>query len=261
MKKGNEMATYPHGHRERLRNRFAHGGFEALTEVEAVELLVAQAIPQGDIRERAEQLLRAFGSFEGILDAAPEALMSVSGIKEAAAFSIKFHSHVVNHYTRRKMGERPKMNTTEAVATWVRSHATFQEEESFALYLAGDYKLRKMVLLQRGTPSSVPVYRRQIVEQAAKYAAEMFIFVHTHTADSTAPSREDVEISYLLMHTLDTVETSMIDHVIVSPTQQLSLRESRHVDFSLLGLNRYIADQALKAAQTPGSLLIPGPLG
>ncbi len=81
----------PHylGHRQRLRNRFLQGGSRALQDYELLELLLTFAIPYSDVKPLAKQLIQHFGSFTRVLDATPEALMEVQGVRDYAATLIR----------------------------------------------------------------------------------------------------------------------------------------------------------------------------
>ena len=78
-----------HGHRARLRQRFLTGGPGALQDYELLELLLTFAIPYSDVKPLAKRVIEHFGSFTQVLDASPEALMEVMGIKEYAAILIR----------------------------------------------------------------------------------------------------------------------------------------------------------------------------
>ena len=53
---------YPHeGHRDRVRERFMHVGFDNMTEQEIVEMLLFYAIPRKDTNDTAHMLLSNFG--------------------------------------------------------------------------------------------------------------------------------------------------------------------------------------------------------
>ncbi|MBM3496730.1 MAG: hypothetical protein FJX72_20780, partial [Armatimonadetes bacterium] len=63
-----------HGHRARLRQRFARSGFDGFGEHEIVELILTLAIPRSDVKPTAKALLRRFKTLRAILDATPEEL-------------------------------------------------------------------------------------------------------------------------------------------------------------------------------------------
>ena len=64
----------PHGHRERLRDRFREGGASALPDYELLEMVLFRAIKRGDTKPIAKMLLARFSSFAEVIRAAPERL-------------------------------------------------------------------------------------------------------------------------------------------------------------------------------------------
>src|SRR6266700_1588125 len=63
MRRTSSQVPHYHGHRQRLRERFAAGGADALADYELLELLLFMAIPQRDIKPLAKMLIDHFGSF------------------------------------------------------------------------------------------------------------------------------------------------------------------------------------------------------
>jgi DNA repair protein RadC len=70
--RGDSKVPHYHGHRQRLRQRFAAGGADALPDYELLELLLFVAIPQRDIKPLAKMLIDHFGSFADIIAAPAE---------------------------------------------------------------------------------------------------------------------------------------------------------------------------------------------
>jgi DNA repair protein RadC len=66
--------TAPHyiGHRARLRERFLNGGADAIPDYELLEMVLFAAIPRGDLKPLAKDLIKRFGSFAEVI-AAPRA--------------------------------------------------------------------------------------------------------------------------------------------------------------------------------------------
>ena len=72
----------PHyaGHRQRLRERFLKSGLGSFHDYEVVELLLTLAIPRGDVKQPAKELIKRFRNLRGILDAPVDELRGISGI-------------------------------------------------------------------------------------------------------------------------------------------------------------------------------------
>ncbi|WP_367166023.1 UPF0758 domain-containing protein, partial [Mesorhizobium sp.] len=75
----------PHylGHRDRLRQRFAAAGSDALPDYELLELLLFRLIPRADTKPVAKALLARFGTLAEVLGAPVARLEEVRGIGPA----------------------------------------------------------------------------------------------------------------------------------------------------------------------------------
>src|ERR1700761_5433074 len=103
----------PHylGHRERLRDRATAGGLAALPDYELLELYLFRAIPRGDVKPLAKQLLARFGSLGGVLGATPEELRTVSGVGEALALDLKLLHEASLRTAREQVVSRPVISS------------------------------------------------------------------------------------------------------------------------------------------------------
>ncbi|MCA3673573.1 MAG: hypothetical protein INF05_00980, partial [Methylobacterium sp.] len=81
-------APHYHGHRERLRARFAEGP-DQLPDYELLELVLFRSIPRADVKGVAKALIARFGSFAEVIGAAPEHLAEVKGIGPAIVHDLK----------------------------------------------------------------------------------------------------------------------------------------------------------------------------
>ena len=66
--------TVHEGHRQRMRERFCREGLDGFADHEVLELLLFDCIPNGNVNPLAHDLLDAFGSLHGVLEAQPEQL-------------------------------------------------------------------------------------------------------------------------------------------------------------------------------------------
>src|SRR5262245_60585683 len=84
-----EAAPHYHGHRERLRQRFLAGGSDALPDYELLEMVLFGALPRGDVKPLAKSLIREFGSFAGVIAAAPSRLQEIDGVGPGVVAALK----------------------------------------------------------------------------------------------------------------------------------------------------------------------------
>jgi hypothetical protein len=73
------------GHRDRLRQRAAKAGLDALPDYELLEIYLFRTFARGEVKPLAKALLARFGSLGGVFSASIAELKTVPGIGEAAA--------------------------------------------------------------------------------------------------------------------------------------------------------------------------------
>src|SRR4051812_47483344 len=104
-----------HGHRQRLRQRFAAGGADPLPDYELLELLLFMAIPQRDTKPLAKALIDKFGSFADVIAAPAERLMEVEGVKEGTVSALKIVEAAALRLAKAKVIGRPALSSWEAL--------------------------------------------------------------------------------------------------------------------------------------------------
>ena len=77
------------GHRSRMKNKVLNKGGTSLTEIELLEVLLMYSIPRKDVKPIAKQLLRKFVTLRNVLNAEPELLSDVKGVKESSICLLK----------------------------------------------------------------------------------------------------------------------------------------------------------------------------
>lgn len=130
------------GHRERLRERAAKGGFVALPDYELIELFLFRTFPRGDVKPLAKALLARFGSLDGVLGATVEELRTVPGVGEAAAMDLKLLHEVSLRAGRDKIIKRPVISSWSALLGYIRVALANESREQFrVLFLDQNYAI------------------------------------------------------------------------------------------------------------------------
>lgn len=80
-------------------------------------------------------------------------------------------------------------------------------------------------LLNEGTINQAPVYPRVIVETALRHKAHSVILAHNHPGGSTKPSQQDIEVTKRVKNALESIEISVLDHIIAAGSRYVSLAE------------------------------------
>lgn len=70
------------------------------------------------------------------------------------------------------------------------------------------------------------VYPRLIIEKIILSQAKGVIFVHNHPSGSLIPSKKDIEVTLEIQELLDKVYIKLLDHYIISETENFSFYEN-----------------------------------
>ena len=215
-----------HGHRARLRQRFLQGGAGALQDYELLELLLAFAIPQADVKPLAKQLIAQFGSFPRVLDATPEALAEVPGIREYSAVLIRLVKACAEYYLKEGVLDRQKISSLSALVDYCRTAMGGLADEQFrVLFLNSQNEIMAEEIVQEGTVNQTVVYPRKVLELALKHKATGLILVHNHPSGNLTPSPADLELTRSLVKASRALNLTVHDHLIISRHGYFSLAE------------------------------------
>ncbi len=213
------------GHRERLRERFAQGGPNAIPDYELLELLLYRAFRRGDTKPLAKALLHRFGTFSEVISAPVERLIEVKGIGKAVALEFKIIQEAALRLAKGDIVNRPVLDTWTAILDYCRSAMAFSEREQFRLlFLDKKNQLIKDEVQQVGTVDHTPVYTREVMKRALELSASAIILVHNHPSGDPTPSMADVEMTKKIMNAADKMGIMVHDHIIIGRNGHASLR-------------------------------------
>ncbi len=217
----------PHflGHRDRLKDRFANGGPDAMPDYELLEMVLFRAIRRADTKLLAKQLLARFGTFAEVLSAEPERLMEVKGVGEAVATELKIVHAAALRLMRGQVINRPVLATWNALLDYIRAAMAFNDIEQFrVLFLDKKNQLIADEVQQEGTVDHTPVYPREVVKRALELAASSLVMVHNHPSGDPTPSMADIEMTKRVVEAGQRLAVAVHDHVIVGRKGHFSFR-------------------------------------
>jgi DNA repair protein RadC len=218
------------GHRQRLRERFLNGGDGALQDYELLELLVAQTQKRIDTKPIAKALIKKFGSFAGVMAAAPDQLQEVDGVGPAAAVIVKVVQACALRMAQQEVLKREVIGSWKKLLDYLRMAMAEEKTEQFRLlFLDNKNALIADEEQQRGTVNHTPVYPREVVKRALDLGASAIILVHNHPSGDPTPSQDDIAMTKEVAAAADKLGISVHDHIIIGRKGHASLRSLGHL--------------------------------
>ena len=122
------------------------------------------------------------------------------------------------------------LNASEKVKDFCRLQIGNSKDEIFAvLFLDQQLKNLDFKTFFYGTVNECSVHLRPIVRHALEINAANLILVHNHPSGDCKPSTSDIEITKKFKDFFKELNCTVVDHIIVSPINAVSLAELGHL--------------------------------
>ena len=217
----------------RPREKLLARGASALSDAELLALLLRTGTAGKGVLQMAQELLElpsvsasGFGGIAGLLNAGAADLQRVKGLGPAKRAELLAVLELARRALAQRLQERPVLDSPQAVRDFWQLHLAARPHEVFAvLFLDAQHRMLAMEELFRGTLTQTSVYPREVVKRALHHQASAVVLAHNHPSGSVQPSRADEMLTHTLKAALALVDVRVLDHVIVSQGQSLSMAE------------------------------------
>lgn len=220
-----ETAASYLGHRDRLKNKVLTFGSDVLQDYELLELLLTYSIPRKDVKPLAKELISVFGSFAAVLNASPEELKQVKGIKDSSSVLIAAVHSAALRIAKNQFSNGPVIKDWNALIEYCKIDMGQKKNECLrVIFLDARSRLIKDEILQKGSINQTPVYPREIAKRALDLGAASIVMVHNHPACDMRPSKNDIKMTETVKKALTALDIELIDHIIISKTGHFSFK-------------------------------------
>ena len=214
------------GHRERMKRRFRETELKGFDDVNVLELLLFYALPRQDTNPLAHKLIDRFGSFQDVIDAPYDELLSVSGVGENVATLLKLIPAVCKRYTRSKQKRKMSYTRYEDLEDFVIPLFSFDSEETlFLICMDSGNRITYCEPLNKGQLDSVYIEPRDVVRVAMNARASRVVLAHNHPSGVAMPSTSDIALTFSLKEALGLFNIELLDHFIVAEETCISMRK------------------------------------
>jgi DNA repair protein RadC len=209
------------------REKLLARGAGALGDAELVALLLRTGTSELGVLQMAQALLDRFGGIAGLLHTTADDLKDFKGLggpaKRAELIAVL---ELARRALAQQLREREVFSSPGAVKEYLQLHLAAKAHEVFAvLFLDAQNRLLAMEELFRGTLTQTSVYPREVVLRALAHGAASVVLAHNHPSGTVQPSRADEALTQTLKAALALVDVRVLDHVIVTQGEALSMAE------------------------------------
>jgi DNA repair protein RadC len=100
-----------------------------------------------------------------------------------------------------------------------------QREHFLCLYLNARNQVVHKEVISIGSLSASIVHPREVFRVALQHAVASLILAHNHPSGDVSPSQDDLELTRRLVKAGQLMGIEVLDHLIIGPTEFLSLKE------------------------------------
>ncbi|MCF6343912.1 MAG: DNA repair protein RadC [Devosiaceae bacterium] len=214
-----------HGHRERLRQRFAKNGSSSLQDYELLELILFRLLPRRDTKPIAKAMIERFGNFPEAISAPSHLLEEIDGLGKTAIIDLKVILAATQRFSKESILDRPILGSWGELINYCNTQMAYETKEQFRiLFLDKKNFLIADEVQQIGTVDHTPVYPREVIKRSLELSATALILVHNHPSGDPTPSKADIKMTKEIDNIAKPLGITVHDHIIIGRSGHSSLR-------------------------------------
>lgn len=207
---------------DRPREKLAKYGVAKLSDAEILAILLGTGIKGLNVIELSRQILKKIQTIGPGKISLPD-LLAIKGLGQAKAGQIIASLEL----GRRLLQNKPSALLLSPQSVWqeMKDLRDSRKEHFVVFYLDTQNQIIKREVISIGTLNASLVHPREVFESAIRHSTAQIILAHNHPSDSLEPSAEDLSVTDRLIKAGQLLGIEVLDHVIVTKTGHLSLKE------------------------------------
>lgn len=215
---------------QRPRERLIRDGAQALSDAELLAVFLRVGVRGKNAVELASELMRHFGSLQGLLCASLKDFTAVPGLGPAKYAQLNAVIELARRAISDDMLSGESICSPQAAKDYLRLAMAGRGYESFhVLFLDVRNRLIAARELFRGTLTHTSVYPREVVREALTRNAASVMLAHNHPSGMPEPSEADMLLTRSLVQALALVDIRCLDHFVVAGHRVHSFAENGQI--------------------------------
>lgn len=211
---------------ERPRERLHRYGPEAVSVAELIAILLGSGTRGRSVLQLAHEIVAHFGSLRNLSDATIAELCTIKGLGIAKAVQLKAAFNLGLRVSKQLSGPTYRIEHPLHVYNLVKEELSEEKREVLIVILLDT---KGCVIIQEtisiGTLSETLVHPREVFYPAIRHKAASLILVHNHPSGDPTPSKEDYDVTELLVKVGSMMSIPISDHLIIGKSGYTSLRQ------------------------------------
>lgn len=216
---------------ERPRERLLLVGTGSLSLSELLSVILGQGAPRRPVNELSNYLLNVMGGLNGLGKSNVEELIAIYGIGLAKACRLVASLELARRFSGSSAAHSNLNLDTKAVYELLKPFLLHKQKEYFmVISLDARRNLIGVDSVTVGTINESIIHPREVFKAAINRRASAIFIAHNHPSGDVSPSNEDILATKRLVKTSHTIGIPILDHIIFSDIDYLSMKESMTVD-------------------------------
>lgn len=217
-------------HQQRPREKALRFGFEALSDVEVIAIILQSGSKSRDVMDLAQDVLEKSNQLTGIFDLHVNKLMEIKGISQAKALQLLASLELAKRSLKANAYQKVISSPTDIIHWFEMEYGVLSQEHFIALYLDTKGRIISHRTLFIGTLDESSVHPREIFKEAFLVNAFRVLVLHNHPSNDPTPSMQDIEFTNRLLEVSKVMGIPLIDHLIIGKNTYFSFAQEQYLD-------------------------------
>jgi DNA repair protein RadC len=212
---------------ERPREKLLELGPQALDVAELVAILWGVGTKREDVLTMAKRTLYEYGQKPlGNVDN-PKQLSEAASIPLHKACQLVVGFELGRRYYAQTGGKAVHIRNFDQAFQYLKGMGTSSKEQLRGLYLNSRYQVIHDEVISVGSLTANIVHPREVFQPAIQHSAVAVIIAHNHPSGVLEPTAADLEVTAQLKAAGELLGISLLDHLIVSTDDCISIMETK----------------------------------
>ncbi|GIU11550.1 MULTISPECIES: DNA repair protein RadC [unclassified Shewanella] len=223
------IKDWPEG--EAPREKLLSQGVKQLSDAELLAVLLRVGLKGLSAVELAKVMINEFGGLRSLLSASQAQVCRLDGIGPVKFAQMQAAVELGARISQENLKRGKILSDPDLTRDYLMRQLSDRAYEVFAiLLLDSQHRVIQFVELFRGTINSASVYPREVVSLVLEKKAAAVIVCHNHPSGIAEPSTADRRITERLKQALQTIDVSLLDHMVVGDREIVSFAERGWID-------------------------------